>query len=66
MTAKLLGIVTVLAAPGVVMGLAWGWKSGAVYAFFLAVALLVVLATRVGGDWLESASRGRFRDGGRS
>jgi hypothetical protein len=54
-------MVAVLLLPGVVMGIAWGWRSAAVYLFFLSIALLVFLASRVGGDWLESASRGRFR-----
>jgi hypothetical protein len=54
-------MVTVLLLPGVVMGIAWGWRSAVVYLFFLSIALLVFLASRVGGDWLESASRGRFR-----
>ena len=61
MRRRLLPMVAVLALPGVVMGIAWGWRSAVVYLFFLAVALLVFLASRVGGDWLESASRGRFR-----
>jgi hypothetical protein len=54
-------MVAVLLLPGVVMGIAWGWRSAVVYLFFLSIALLVFLASRVGGDWLESASRGRFR-----
>jgi hypothetical protein len=54
-------VVAVLLVPGVVMGIAWGWRSAVVYLFFLSIALLVFLASRVGGDWLEGASRGRFR-----
>ena len=61
MRRRLLVLVTILVLPGVAMGLAWGWRSAAVYLFFLSIALLVFLASRVGGDWLESASRGRFR-----
>jgi hypothetical protein len=57
----LLLMVAVLLLPGVVMGIAWGWRSAVVYLFFLSIALLVFMASRVGGDWLESASRGRFR-----
>jgi hypothetical protein len=47
-----------LIAPGVAMTVAWGWRAGIVYAFFLAVALaqtaFVVLWARVGqrgGAW---------------
>ena len=61
MRRRLLLLVAFLLLPGVVMGIAWGWRSAVVYLFFLTMALLVFLASRVGGDWLESASRGRFR-----
>ena len=61
MRRRLLLIVAVLLLPSVARGIAWGWRSAVVYLFFLSVALLVFLASRVGGDWLESASRGRFR-----
>ena len=61
MRRRLLLLVAVLLLPGVAMGIAWGWRSAVVYLFFLSIALLVFLASRVGGDWLESASRGRFR-----
>ncbi len=54
-------LVAILLLPGVALGIAWGWRSAVVYLFFLAVALLLFLASRVGGDWLEGASRGRFR-----
>jgi hypothetical protein len=58
---RLLLLVAVLLLPGAAMGIAWGWRSAVVYLFFLSIALLVFLASRVGGDWLEGASRGRFR-----
>ena len=61
MRRRLVLLVAVLLLPGVAMGIAWGWRSAAVYLFFLSIALLVFLASRVGGDWLEGASRGRFR-----
>ena len=54
-------VVAVMLVPGIAMLVAWGWRSALVYGFFLAIAVLVFVASRVGGDWLESASRGRFR-----
>ena len=61
MPRALLVVVTVLLVPAAAMGVAWGWRSAAVYLFFLAVALLVFVAARVGGDWFEESSRGRFK-----
>ena len=54
-------VLAVMLVPAVLMGVAWGWWSAVVYLFFLAVAVLVFLASRVGGDWFQQSSRGRFR-----
>ena len=54
-------VLAVMLVPAVLMGVAWGWRSAAVYLFFLAVAVLVFLASRVGAEWLQESSRGRFR-----
>ena len=50
--------ILMLIAPGAAMTVAWGWRAGIVYGFFLAVALaqtaFVVLWGRVGercGGW---------------
>lgn len=54
--------VGLLVLGALAVGLAWGWSALAVYVFFAVIAGLVALATRVGGDWVRDASRGRFRD----
>ena len=51
-------LILMVAALGVALIVAWGWRAGIVYAFFLAVALLqtmfLVLWGRIarrGGGW---------------
>ncbi len=54
--------VGLLVLGAVAVAVAWGWAALAVYAFFAAIAGLVIFAMRIGGDWLRDASRGRFGD----
>jgi hypothetical protein len=52
--------VGLLVVGAVAVGVAWGWGALAIYAFFTAIAGLLVFAARLGGDWVRDASRGRF------
>ena len=62
-------LILMVAALGVTLIVAWGWRAGIVYAFFVAVALLqtmfVVLwggIARRGGSWYyERQLRGHRR-----
>ena len=53
-TLLLLGVL------GLVVLLAWGGSAFLVFLFFATIAVLVAVGARVGGRWLEDASRGRF------
>jgi hypothetical protein len=52
--------VVVLVAVGIAIGLAWGLGALVVYLFLAAVAGAISFGASAGGDWLSSASRGRF------
>jgi hypothetical protein len=56
------GAVTLLLLGGLGLAilLAWGGSAFFVFVFFAVIALLVAVGARVGGRWLEDASRGRF------
>lgn len=55
--AVLLGLL----ALGAAIGIAWGGRALAVYAFFAGIAAAVGIGTWIGGGWLRDASAGRFR-----
>ena len=46
----------------VAVAVAWGWSALLVYAFFAAIAGVVILGARVGGDWISGVSSRRFDD----
>jgi hypothetical protein len=52
--------IGLLVVGAVAIVVAWGWRALVVYAFFAAIAGALMLATRVGGDWMRESSRGRF------
>jgi hypothetical protein len=52
--------VGVLLVGAVAVAVAWGVDALFVYGFFAAIAGVIMLGARVGGDWITGASRGRF------
>ncbi len=52
----------VLVVGGVLVAIVGGWGGLFVYLFLAAIAGGVAWGATAGGEWLETASRGRFHD----
>ena len=52
----------VLVLGGLLIAIFAGWGGLVVYLFFAAIAGGVAWGAAAGGEWLQTSSRGRFRD----
>ena len=59
-------MIAVLAAVGVAITIAWGPTAAVAYLFPLLVALMIVWAAGVGGEFITDVSRRRFEHRDRS
>ena len=61
MSRPMVALLLVLVVLGALIGVAWGGRALAVYAFLAGIPAVVGIGLWVGGGWLHDASAGRFR-----
>lgn len=63
MSRPMAALLLVLAALGAAIGIAWGVRALAVFAFLVGIPAAIGIGLSIGGGWFRDASSGRFRRG---
>ena len=61
MSRPMVALLLVLVALGAAIGIAWGGRALAVYAFLAGIPAAIGIGLWIGGGWFRDASAGRFR-----